>query len=171
MQSSPTLRVFVQPSHGFSIPSHPNAPMIMVGPGTGIAPFMAFLQQREFDSAPGKNWLLFGDQRSDFDYLYEDQLEKWRASGLLARLDLAFSRDGADKLYVQHRMKENGAELFSWLEQGGYFFVCGDAARMAVDVDRALSDIISQHGQRTPAQAKQYLAELTKSKRYVRDVY
>ncbi len=171
MQPNSTLRVFVQPSHGFSIPSNPDAPLIMVGPGTGIAPFISFLQQREFDRAPGKNWLFFGDQRSEFDYLYEDQLEKWRESGLLTRLDLAFSRDGADKLYVQHRMKENGAELFRWLDQGGYFFVCGDASRMAVDVDRALSEIIAQHGKRTPEQAKQYLAELTKSKRYVRDVY
>lgn len=171
MQPNSTLRVFVQPSHDFTVPANPDAPMIMVGPGTGIAPFMAFLQKRAFDRASGKNWLFFGDQRSDFDYLYEDQLEMWRENGLLTRLDLAFSRDGADKLYVQHRMKENGAELYSWLEQGGFFFVCGDASRMAADVDRALLDIVILHGKRTPDQAKQYLAELTKSKRYVRDVY
>ena len=171
LQPNETLRVFVQPSHGFTIPADPNAPMIMVGPGTGIAPFMAFLQQRKVDNANGKNWLLFGDQRRAFDYLYENQLEAWHQDGLLTRLDLAFSRDGVEKLYVQHRMKENGAELFDWLEAGGYFFVCGDASRMAVDVERALIEIISQHGLRTPEQAKQYLAELTKAKRYVRDVY
>jgi sulfite reductase (NADPH) flavoprotein alpha-component len=171
MHSNVALPVFVQPSHGFTIPSDPNAPMIMVGPGTGIAPFMAFLQQREVDRATGMNWLFFGDQRRDFDFLYEDQLEKWRVTGLLTRLDLAFSRDGTEKLYVQHRMRENGKELFRWLERGGYVFVCGDASRMAVDVDRALAEIIEQYGQRTPDQAKQYLADLTKSKRYVRDVY
>ena len=171
VQPNESLRIFIQPSHGFSIPSDPKAPMIMVGPGTGIAPFMAFLQQRQFDNATGKNWLFFGDQRTAFDYLYEEQLESWRASSLLTRLDLAFSRDGTDKLYVQHRMRENGAELFAWLEGGGYFFVCGDASRMAVDVERTLMEIIAEHGKRSPEQAKQYLSDLTKAKRYVRDVY
>ena len=171
LQPNEPLRVFVQPSHGFTIPTDPNAPMIMVGPGTGIAPFMAFLQQRSIDNAKGKNWLLFGDQRRAFDYLYEKELEAWHKNAFLTRLDLAFSRDGADKLYVQHRMKENGAELFEWLEAGAYFFICGDASRMAVDVDRALNEIISEHGHRTSEQAKHYLWELTNAKRYVRDVY
>lgn len=171
MQPEDAILAFIQPAHGFSIPKDPNAPMMMVGPGTGIAPFMAFLQQREFDKASGKNWLFFGDQRSAYDYLYEDQLTTWKSTGLLTRLDLAFSRDGAEKSYVQHRMKESGAELFAWLEEGGYFFVCGDASRMAVDVDRALFEIIAEHGKRTLDQARQYISELTKAKRYVRDVY
>ncbi len=171
LNAGEAIRVFIQPSHGFTIPDDPNAPMIMVGPGTGIAPFMAFLQQRLADKAAGKNWLFFGDQRKAFDYLYQDQLEAWQEDGLLSRLDLAFSRDSDAKIYVQNRMKENGAELWSWLEQGGFFFVCGDASRMAVDVDKALHEIIAEHGKKTPQEAKQYVAELTKTKRYVRDVY
>lgn len=171
LSSGDELKVFIQPSHGFTIPSDANAPMIMVGPGTGIAPFMAFLQQRYADKAPGKNWLFFGDQKQACDFLYREQLEGWKSDGLLTRLDLAFSRDGAEKVYVQNRMKENGAELWSWLEQGGFFFVCGDASRMAVDVDKALHEIVAEHGKKTPEQAKQYVAELTKAKRYVRDVY
>ncbi len=145
--------------------------MIMVGPGTGIAPFMAFLQEREATKATGKNWLFFGDQKSSCDYLYQDQLEAWKTSGLLSRLDLAFSRDTDQKVYVQHRMLEHGAELFPWLEQGGYFFVCGDASRMAVDVERALEEVISTYGKKSTSEAKAYLANLAKAKRYVKDVY
>jgi sulfite reductase (NADPH) flavoprotein alpha-component len=165
------INVFIQPSHGFTIPENSRAPMIMVGPGTGIAPFMAFLQQRSADKAEGKNWLFFGDQRQAFDYLYEDQLEAWKKDGLLTRLSLAFSRDSDTKIYVQNRMKENGAELWSWLEQGGFFYVCGDASRMAVDVDKALHEIVAEHGKKTPEEAKKYIVELTKANRYVRDVY
>jgi sulfite reductase (NADPH) flavoprotein alpha-component len=165
------VQVFIHPAHGFTVPKDANAPMIMVGPGTGIAPFMAFLQQREADKSPGKNWLFFGDQKRSCDYLYEGQLEDWKASGFLTRLDLAFSRDGNDKVYVQQRMKENGAELFAWLEQGGYFFVCGDAKRMAVDVDKALQEVIAEHGKLSAADAKKYLDKLSQDKRYVRDVY
>jgi sulfite reductase (NADPH) flavoprotein alpha-component len=161
-------KVFVQPSHGFTIPSDPHAPMIMVGPGTGIAPFIAFLQQRQADQAPGRNWLFFGDQRRHFDFLYEDSLKVWLHCGLLSRLDLAFSRDSQAKVYVQDRMRENGAELFDWLQQGAYFFVCGDAARMAADVDRALNEIIAKHGGIDP---KPYVAAMVAAKRYVRDVY
>ena len=171
MISDQNLRVFIHPSHGFTIPADPAAPMIMVGPGTGIAPFMAFLQQREFDAASGRNWLFFGDQKRAHDYLYEEQLTAWQQSGLLTRLDLAFSRDAEGKVYVQQRMKENGAELFQWLEEGGYFFVCGDASRMAADVDRALHEIVAEHGRRSPADAKSYVAAMAKAKRYVRDVY
>jgi sulfite reductase (NADPH) flavoprotein alpha-component len=171
LQPDECLKVFIQPSHGFTIPADPSAPMIMVGPGTGIAPFMAFLQQRAHDQAPGKNWLFFGDQREDFDFLYREALENWKSTGLLTRLDLAFSRDGKEKLYVQHRMRANGAELFRWLEEGGHFYVCGDASRMAVDVDQALQDIVAEHGQLSANEAKQYLAELAKNHRYVRDVY
>ena len=165
------LSVFVQPHHGFTIPADPTAPMIMVGPGTGIAPFMAFLQQRQFDRAQGKNWLFFGDQKREADFLYQEQLTAWQSAGLLTRLDLAFSRDSQQKVYVQHRMLSSGAELFNWLESGGYFYVCGDARRMARDVELALLEIIAQHGQLTADSAKNYLADLKRAKRYVCDVY
>ncbi len=168
---SSTLCAFIQPSHGFTIPADSNAPMIMVGPGTGIAPFIAFLQQRQVDKAKGHNWLFFGDQKRASDFLYQEQLESWRKGGLLTKLDLAFSRDDSSKVYVQHRMLEQGAELFAWLESGGYFFVCGDASKMAVDVDKALQEVIAVHGKKSPAEAKQYLAVMINSKRYVRDVY
>lgn len=171
LQPNSTLRAFIQPSHGFTVPSDPKAPMIMVGPGTGIAPFIAFLQQRQVDKATGRNWLFFGDQKSASDFLYREQLESWQKGGLLTKLDLAFSRDDASKVYVQHRMLERGAELFAWLESGGYFFVCGDASRMAVDVDKALQEVIAVHGKKTAAEAKQYLVAMTNAKRYVRDVY
>ncbi|MEQ1827936.1 MAG: sulfite reductase subunit alpha [Pirellula sp.] len=166
-----SLRVFVHPSHGFTVPADKSAPMIMVGPGTGIAPFIAFLQQRQVDRATGKNWLFFGDQRRECDYLYEPQLEAWRESGHLTRLDLAFSRDGANKIYVQHLMLEQGREIYEWLLAGGHFYVCGDASRMAADVDRALRDILSKHGKMNETQSKRYLQELTESHRYARDVY
>jgi sulfite reductase (NADPH) flavoprotein alpha-component len=171
LQPRSPLRVFIQPSHGFTIPADPKTPMIMVGPGTGIAPFIAFLQQRQADKATGRNWLFFGDQKKATDFLYREQLEAWQRSGLLTKLDLAFSRDDANKVYVQHRMLEHGAELFSWLEMGAYFFVCGDASKMAVDVDRALQEVIAVHGKRSSPEAKQYLTAMTQAKRYVRDVY
>ena len=171
LQPNSPLRVFIQPSHGFTIPADPMAPMIMVGPGTGIAPFIAFLQQRQVDRATGGNWLFYGDQKKTSDFLYREQLESWQSSGLLAKLDLAFSRDDASKVYVQHRMLENGAELFAWLESGGYFYVCGDASKMAVDVDTALQEVIAVYGNKSKSEAKQYLVTLANSKRYVRDVY
>jgi sulfite reductase (NADPH) flavoprotein alpha-component len=171
LKPSSSIRVFIQPSHGFTIPDDSNAPMIMVGPGTGIAPFIAFLQQRQVDQATGRNWLFFGDQKKSTDFLYREQLETWQNGGLLTKLDLAFSRDGADKVYVQHRMLEQGAELYSWLESGAYFFVCGDASKMAIDVDRALQEVIAVHGKKSAAEAKQYLAAMTNANRYVRDVY
>lgn len=166
-----SVRVFVQPNHGFTIPADPKADMIMVGPGTGIAPFIAFLQQRQYDRASGRNWLFFGDQKESVDFLYREQLTAWQRAGHLARLDMAFSRDGDAKVYVQHRMREHGAELFRWLESGSYFYVCGDARRMARDVDLALQEIIAQHGGRSSAAAKEMLAELKRAKRYVCDVY
>ena len=165
------LRVFIQPSHGFTIPADPRAPMIMVGPGTGIAPFMAFLQQRQVDKATGRNWLFFGDQKRGHDFLYGEQLKSWQTNGLITRLDLAFSRDDASKVYVQHRMLQQGAELFAWLESGAYFFVCGDASKMAVDVDKALQEVIAVQGKMSASDAKQYLVAMTNEKRYVRDVY
>ncbi len=166
-----TLSVFIQPSHGFTIPTDPSVPMIMIGPGTGIAPFIAFLQQRQVDKATGRNWLFFGDQTRASDFLYRDQLESWHCNGLLTKLDLAFSRDNVSKVYVQHRMMEQGAELFAWLESGAYFFVCGDASKMAIDVDKALQEVIAVHGKMSASEAKQYLVTMTNAKRYVRDVY
>jgi sulfite reductase (NADPH) flavoprotein alpha-component len=170
-----SLRVFVQPNHGFTIPVQPSAAMIMIGPGTGIAPFIAFLQQREFErrqkSNCGANWLFFGDQTRASDFLYQQQLTEWLESGLLSRLDLAFSRDGAEKVYVQHRMREQGAELFRWLESGSYLYVCGDAQRMARDVEQTLLEIIVEHGGHTLPAAKDYLKSLRQSRRFATDVY
>ncbi len=165
------VKVFVQASHGFRPPASGEAPMIMVGPGTGIAPFRAFLEERAAKGEQGKNWLFFGDQKRTVDFLYEEQLTAWRKSGLLTRLDLAFSRDQAEKIYVQDRMLENAAELWSWLEAGGCFYVCGDASRMAKDVDAALHKIIETAGGRSPDEAKAYVAKLKSDKRYQRDVY
>ncbi|CAE7262762.1 cysJ, partial [Symbiodinium sp. CCMP2456] len=135
------VRVFVQPSHCFGVPASPASPMIMVGPGTGIAPFRAFLEERQATTASGKNWLFFGDQHEACDFIYRDELAAMQSAGLLTRLSTAFSRDQEEKVYVQDRMREAGGELWAWLEDGASFFVCGDAKRMAADVDRALLDI------------------------------
>ena len=171
VETGSQLKVFVQPSHWVTVPTDPNEPMIMVGPGTGIAPFVAFLQEREATNAAGDNWLFFGDQKSETDFLYRDMLEGYVSNGLLKRLDTAFSRDQDHKIYVQDRMRENGAEIFQWLEAGGYFYVCGDASRMAKDVDTALHEVIAQHGNLSADQAAQYVKDLAKSNRYERDVY
>ena len=164
------VRVYIQPAHGFTVPAS-DKPMIMVGPGTGIAPFVSFLQEREAAGSKGDNWLFFGDQKSETDFLYRDQLEDYLSRGLLKRLDTAFSRDQEHKIYVQDRMRESGEELFKWLQAGGHFYVCGDASRMAKDVDTALHDIIVEHGKMTPDEAKQYVKNLSKENRYCRDVY
>ena len=165
------IRCFVSQNKVFRVPENNDLPMIMVGPGTGIAPFRAFLQERETRGAKGKNWLFFGDRNAATDFIYRDELEQMGNSGLLTRLDLAFSRDQEEKIYVQDKMREHGAELFEWLELGGYFFVCGDAYRMAKDVDKALHDVIAKHGNKTEQQAIDYVNQLKKDKRYVRDVY
>jgi len=165
------IRCFFTPNKVFRVPENNDLPMIMVGPGTGIAPFRAFLQERQARGAKGKNWLFFGDRNAATDFIYRDELETMQQSGLLTRLDLAFSRDQAEKIYVQDKMCEHGAELFAWLEQGGYFFVCGDAYAMAKDVDKALHDVIATHGNKTEQQAIDYVNQLKKEKRYVRDVY
>jgi sulfite reductase (NADPH) flavoprotein alpha-component len=165
------IRCFFTPNKVFRVPENPDLPMIMVGPGTGIAPFRAFLQERQASNSKGKNWLFFGDRNAATDFIYRDELEYMQQSGLLTRLDLAFSRDQEEKIYVQDKMREHGAELFAWLEQGGYFFVCGDAYRMAKDVDKALHDVIAKHGNKTEQQAIDYVNQLKKDKRYVRDVY
>lgn len=165
------VHIYVHANKAFSVPADPSAPMIMVGPGTGVAPFRAFLEEREATKAPGKNWLFFGDRNAATDFLYEDELEAMQESGVLNRLDLAFSRDQDEKIYVQDRMREAGSELFAWLEEGGYFFVCGDAYRMAKDVDAALHAVIAEHGSLSEDEAAAYVSKLKKEKRYVRDVY
>ena len=165
-----TIPVFVQPSHGFKLPKDPATPIIMVGPGTGIAPFRAFLHERKVSSASGKNWLFFGDQQASCDFLYREELETFRSNGLLTRVDLAFSRDQKEKIYVQNRMLENAAELYRWLEDGAHFYVCGDARRMAKDVDAALHKVIELSG-KTPDESAEYVKKLKSEKRYQRDVY
>ena len=165
------VKIFFSPNTSFRIPKDDSLPIIMVGPGTGIAPFRAFLQEREFRKASGKNWLLFGDRNKATDYIYQDEIEAMQTSGLLTRLDLAFSRDQEEKIYVQDKMRENGAEMFSWLEKGGSFYVCGDANYMAKDVDKALHELIEKHGNKTAEQAIEYINKMKKEKRYVRDVY
>lgn len=163
--------IFISPNKAFRVPADNNAPLIMVGPGTGIAPFRAFLQERQATGAQGKNWLFFGDQRLEHDFIYRDELLGWQESGLLNRLDLAFSRDQAKKIYVQNRMMEQGAELYAWLQEGAYFYVCGDASRMAKDVDKALYEVIAQFGGLSAERAADYVDQLKKEKRYLRDVY
>lgn len=165
------VRLFIQPSHGFHLPKNPDVPMIMVGPGTGVAPFRAFIEERKAAGAKGLNWLFFGDQTSEHDFLYREELEAYHREGALHRLTTAFSRDQERKVYVQHRMHENAAELWAQLQQGGHFYVCGDAKRMAADVDQALKQIVAEQGKMTPEQAKAYVAELSKAGRYQRDVY
>ena len=165
------IPVFVQKSHGFGPPDDDGAPAIMVGPGTGIAPFRAFLEEREARGAKGKNWLFFGDQKRITDFLYEDQIVDWQRRGLLSRLDLAFSRDQAEKIYVQTRMWENAAELWAWLEQGAHFYVCGDAKRMAKDVEDTLLRIATERGGKSAAEARTWLDGLATVGRYQRDVY
>ncbi|WP_271408515.1 sulfite reductase subunit alpha [Pseudomonas sp. Q1-7] len=163
--------IFIQKSAHFRVPADPERPMIMVGPGTGIAPFRAFLQEREATGAKGRNWLFFGEQREAADFYYREELQAWHASGHLTRLDTAFSRDQAEKLYVQQRMLEQGAELWRWLEDGAHFYVCGDASRMARDVDAALKAVVREHGRMSAAQAEAYVSAMARDKRYVRDVY
>jgi sulfite reductase (NADPH) flavoprotein alpha-component len=166
-----TLRAYVQRAHGFALPKDPSTPVIMVGPGTGVAPFRAFLQEREAIGAPGKNWLFFGHQRIDTDFFYRDELEAMRERGFLTRLSLAWSRDGAEKFYVQDRMREVGAALWQWLAEGAHFYVCGDAKRMAKDVEAALVEIVATHGARPTDEAVAFVSALKKAGRYQADVY
>ena len=163
--------VFVHSNSAFRPPASGDTPMIMVGPGTGIAPFRAFLAERRATGAKGKNWLFFGDQKASSDFLYREELAALQAEGTLARLDLAFSRDQTEKIYVQQRMVENAAELYAWLEAGAHFYVCGDASRMAKDVDAALHKVVEVAGKKSAADAVAYVAALRTAKRYQRDVY
>lgn len=162
--------VYVQRAHGFGLPADPATPVIMCGPGTGIAPFRAFLHDRQATKAPGRNWLFFGHQRRACDFFYEDELQAMKDRGFLTNLTLAWSRDG-EKVYVQDRMRERGSELWSWLEKGAHFYVCGDAKRMAKDVECALVDVIAEHGGRSTEDAIAYVAALRKAGRYQADVY
>ena len=165
------VRVYVQKAHAFGLPADPSVPIIMVGPGTGIAPFRAFLHERMVTRAPGRNWLFYGHQRRDCDFFYEDELNGMKAAGVLTRLSLAWSRDGDQKFYVQDRMREVGRDLWSWLADGAHVYVCGDAKRMAKDVERALVEIVAQHGARSTDEAIAFVAELKKRGRYQQDVY
>ena len=171
LEEGGTADVFVTPNKHFKPPATPDAPVIMVGPGTGIAPFRAFVEERVATGAQGKNWLIFGDQHYLTDFLYQTEWQSYLKDGILTRLDLAFSRDQAEKVYVQHRMKENAAELYQWLQDGAYFYVCGDASRMAHDVDRALHEIIAEQGGLDEEAAAARVKQLKDDKRYLRDVY
>ncbi len=164
-------KVFVSPNKHFKLPSDPDAPLIMVGPGTGIAPFRAFIEERQAIGANGKNWLFFGDQHYLTDFLYQTEWQDYLNDGTLNKLDLAFSRDQANKVYVQDRMRKNSVELYNWLQEGATFCVCGDASRMAHDVDQALHDIVAKEGCMSAAAAAEYVKKLKSEKRYLRDVY
>ena len=166
-----TLPIFLHENKAFRLPEDSNAPVIMIGPGTGIAPFRAFLEERQAKGEKGDNWLIFGEQRRVSDFLYEKQWEQMQKDGVLTRLDTAFSRDQGKKVYVQDRMAENAAELYAWLERGAYFYVCGDASRMAKDVELALLDAIANGANSTLEHAHEYLAAMKAAKRYQRDVY
>jgi sulfite reductase (NADPH) flavoprotein alpha-component len=163
--------VFIQISKHFRVPENGDLPIIMVGPGTGIAPFRAFLEERKATGAKGGNWLFFGAQKSSCDFFYQEELEAYRSDGILTRFDTAFSRDQNHKIYVQNRMRENAQELWNWLEQGAHFYVCGDASRMAKDVDKALHEIVKSAGGRADEAAGEYIQKLKSDKRYQRDVY
>ncbi|MEV7890530.1 diflavin oxidoreductase [Streptomyces sp. NPDC002817] len=166
-----TVGIYLQPNASFSVPADDDSPVIMIGPGTGIAPFRGFLHERAARGASGRNWLFFGDQHRETDYVYEDELTELHKRGVLTELDLAFSRDQAEKIYVQTRMRERSRELYAWLEEGAHFYVCGDASRMAKDVETALLGIIAEQRGRGEDDAAEYLADLRRAKRYVRDVY
>uniref|UniRef100_UPI0037C7C38C sulfite reductase flavoprotein subunit alpha n=1 Tax=Prosthecobacter sp. TaxID=1965333 RepID=UPI0037C7C38C len=166
-----TTGIYFHAANHFRLPADLTRPVIMVGPGTGIAPFRAFLEEREATQATGKNWLFFGDQKRASDFLYHDQIIEWVQKGHLTRLDTAFSRDQEEKIYVQTRMLQAASELWQWLEEGAHFYVCGDAKRMAKDVDDALHSIIQTAGGKTAEEAAAYVNQMKKEKRYARDVY
>jgi sulfite reductase (NADPH) flavoprotein alpha-component len=165
------IKVYVQKAQHFALPADPSKPIIMIGPGTGIAPFRAFLHERQATGAPGRNWLFFGHQRSAYDFFYEEEFTAMRATGLLTQLSLAWSRDSNEKIYVQHRIREAGRELWSWIDVGAHIYVCGDALRMAKDVEVAFVDVIAEHGGCSSASAMKMLSELKASDRYQTDVY
>lgn len=165
------LRVFVEHNAGFKLPADHEAPVIMIGPGTGIAPFRSFVEEREALGAPGRNWLFFGDQHFNTDFLYQVEWQRWLKAKVLTRLDVAFSRDQAEKVYVQHRMLQHAKDLYAWIQEGAHIYVCGDAGKMAADVNAALVDIISTQGGKSREEAEKDLIAMTLQKRYQRDVY
>jgi sulfite reductase (NADPH) flavoprotein alpha-component len=166
-----TAPIYLHRNPGFRLPSDPRAPIVMIGPGTGVAPFRAFVAEREAIGAGGRNWLFFGDRSFECDFLYQAEWLDWRKRGVLTRIDVAFSRDQAEKVYVQHRLRENGAVLWAWLQEGAHLYVCGDAERMAPDVHRALLEIIQRHGALSDEHAAEYLTNMQRERRYQKDVY
>lgn len=171
LQPGDTLPVYIQKNQNFRLPQNPDTPIIMVGPGTGVAPFRAFMQEREEIGAEGKSWMFFGDQHFVTDFLYQTEWQKWIKDGVLTRMDVAFSRDQEEKVYVQNRMQEHSKELFQWLEEGAVVYVCGDKNHMAKDVNNTLIDIIEKEGGLSREKAEAYLADMKQNKRYQRDVY
>ena len=165
------VRVFIEPNPHFRLPENGDTPVIMIGAGTGIAPFRAFMQQRSANGDGGKNWLFFGNQRLADDFLYQLEWVDFRKDGLLTRADLAWSRQGEHKVYVQHKIAEHAAEVWSWLQQGAHVYVCGDATRMARDVEEALLEVIAGQGKLSRDEAEDYLNDMREDKRYQRDVY
>ena len=165
------IRVFIEHNDNFRLPSNPETPVIMIGPGTGIAPFRAFMQQRAADEAPGKNWLIFGNPHFTEDFLYQVEWQRYVKEGVLNRIDLAWSRDQQEKVYVQDKLREQGAELWRWINEGAHIYVCGDATRMARDVEQALLEVIAEFGGMDTETADEYLSELRVERRYQRDVY
>ena len=167
------IGVFMSPTRSFILPADGDTDCIMVGPGTGIAPFRAYLQQRDINGDKGRNWLFFGDRTEAGEYYYREEMDDWKERGVLDRHDLAWSRDGEDKVYVQHLMRKNGVEIWNWIEGGAYFYVCGDKSRMARDVHQTLIDICSEHGGMSADEAKEYVEKslMKTEKRYLRDVY
>lgn len=171
LEAGDTLPIFIQHNENFKLPVNQDAPIIMVGPGTGAAPFRSFMQEREENGAEGKAWMFFGDQHFVTDFLYQLEWQKWLKDGVLTKMDVAFSRDQAEKVYVQQRMLEQSKELFQWLEEGAYFYICGDEKHMAHDVHNTLIEIIEKEGNMSREKAEEYIAEMQQQKRYQRDVY
>jgi len=171
VDSGDQVPVYVHSNKNFRLPADPATSIIMIGPGTGIAPFRAFVEERKATSAPGKNWLIFGDQHYTYDFLYQLEWQKYLKENALDRLDVAFSRDQPEKVYVQDKLRESGKEVYQWIDQGAYVYVCGDAKHMAPDVNAALLDIIAEHGKLSGKKAEAFLSELKKAKRFQLDVY
>lgn len=171
LEAGDTLPIFIQHNENFKLPNNPDAPIIMIGPGTGVAPFRSFMQEREETGAEGKSWMFFGDQHFVTDFLYQTEWQKWLKDGVLTKMDVAFSRDQAEKVYVQHRLQEHSKELFAWLEEGAYIYICGDEKHMAHDVHITLLEIIEKEGNMSREQAADYLTAMQQQKRYQRDVY
>jgi sulfite reductase (NADPH) flavoprotein alpha-component len=171
LQEGEMLPVFIQTNKHFHLPESQDKDIIMVGPGTGIAPFRSFIQERAVNKAAGRSWLFFGDQHAAVDFLYQNEMENYQQNGVLTRVDTAFSRDTGQKVYVQHKMLEHSKELFEWIENGAYFYVCGDKERMAKDVNEALINVIEKEGAMSREDAENYLKDMQKQGRYQRDVY